>query len=89
MAEQWPFKPLVERSSRSTLTFCLIPKLVERPHRGEALSSRSTLTEFGAGTLIFCLIPKLVERPHRGEALSSRSTLTEFGAGTLTFYLIY
>ena len=35
--EQWPFKPLVERSSRSTLIFCLNHRLVERPLRGDEI----------------------------------------------------
>ena len=34
MAEQWPFKPLVERSSRSTLTFYFLLWLVAAPAGG-------------------------------------------------------
>jgi hypothetical protein len=45
-----PFKPLVERSSRSTLTFCLTSLWLLSPQGGVS-SSRSTLASLGAGTL--------------------------------------
>ena len=56
MAEQWPFKPLVERSSRSTLTFYLHSWLLHP--QGVWDSNCSTRT--------FCLNPWLVAVPAGG-----------------------
>ena len=56
MAEQWPFKPLVERSSRSTLTDCLANFGLASPQGGrvfELLHAHKEALEIKAS---FCLV---------------------------------
>ena len=78
MAEQWPFKPLVESSSLSSLTNYLSKLLVVRPVEG-LYSSLSSLTNYLPKLLVVC--PVEASATEEDSHPSAFITFFEYGAG--------